>query len=479
MVASSPNAMSPLRPRKTVSYKTWVAVAVLIVLATYTIWVMLALSRKPTVAVDYLAKLNEVAAAVPEHDRAWPRYQVVLSLLTGEPQSPAQWPGDPGWEVFATWVDDQAEAIDQLRLITAMPGMGDVLTAPATSTTAPSSSPPLLQGSVIAASLPALGSMRSLGRLLLADAREAMAVGDGDRAVADIIAIVGLARHLREHPILINDLVSLSLFRMALATAAGIMERAPSTLSDANLADLAAALAQTDDLLSVRIAGERYMMLDILQRIYTDDGEGDGWLIPGSLGEVMGFAQSGTGPSAFLSTLAAPAADCLIASRREMREEADRFYECAALHRGEALWQWKENPHNAVLYARQDKPLGRFEYLLLDMLAPALDQSALYARYAEGRRDAALAAIAIEQFRRREGRWPVTLAEAMEEPVLDPWAPQPMGLAFPDGKPVLYSLGSDRDDDGGSPPTLRGASAREWAPDKGIDGDWILWPEAD
>ncbi|MDP6600690.1 MAG: hypothetical protein QGH76_00180 [Phycisphaerales bacterium] len=468
--------MAALQPRKTISYKTWVAIAGLLVVATYIIWIMLALARKPTITVDYLAKLNEVAAAVPEPDRAWPRYQEVLSTVGGEPQSPAQWPGDPGWEVLQTWVDDQAHEIEQLRQIATMPGMGNVLTLPSGG---PSSPSPLLQGSVISVNLPALGGMRSLARLLMIDAREAMASGDGDRAAADIIAILGIARHLREHPILINDLVSLSLFRMALTTAAGVMERAPAILSDAHLAVLATALAETDDLLPIRITGERYMMLDILQRIYTDDGEGDGWLIPGSLGEVMGFAQSGTGPSTFLSTLVAPAADCLIASRREMREEADRFYEGAALHRGDPLWQWEENPHNAVLEARKNKPLGRFEYVLLDTLAPALDQTALRARYAEGWRDAALAAIAIEQFRRREGRWPATLAEAMENPVPDPWAPQPMGLVIRNGKPVLYSLGSDRDDDGGTPPTIGGASARAWAPDKGVDGDWILWPEAD
>ena len=67
------------------------------------------------------------------------------------------------------------------------------------------------------------------------------------------------------------------------------------------------------------------------------------------------------------------------------------------------------------------------------------------------------------------------------------------------GKPVLYSIGVDRDDDGGQPPMVDGvadnASVRHWkstqrvaelkaiqaqnGPSSSIalpDGDWVLWP---
>jgi hypothetical protein len=102
----------------------------------------------------------------------------------------------------------------------------------------------------------------------------------------------------------------------------------------------------------------------------------------------------------------------------------------------------------------------------------------------------------------------------MENPPLDPWSGKPLQIAFEDGRPLIYSFGVDRNDDGGtfykkmtgglgrgqtqrSPwteylePELMfsehegysakrsNEKARDWQPadsDDLPDGDWILFP---
>src|SRR5437588_20210 len=51
-----------------------------------------------------------------------------------------------------------------------------------------------------------------------------------------------------------------------------------------------------------------------------------------------------------------------------------------------------------------------------------------------------------------------------------------------EGRPIVYSVGVDRDDDGGKMPTNRGEVERyyaaEWNSSSKVDGDWVLYSTA-
>jgi hypothetical protein len=100
-------------------------------------------------------------------------------------------------------------------------------------------------------------------------------------------------------------------------------------------------------------------------------------------------------------------------------------------------------------------------------------------------------AIALELWHRRHGSWPETLDALV--PGLLPAIPidrtdgQPLRYAVRDASPVLYSIGADRDDDGGRPPRVRDSATtvRFGIPkprpagavvDEDSNGDWVLWP---
>jgi hypothetical protein len=107
--------------------------------------------------------------------------------------------------------------------------------------------------------------------------------------------------------------------------------------------------------------------------------------------------------------------------------------------------------------------------------------------------DAALAALAIAEYQRDHGVWPPNL-EALVPTYLphlpiDQFTGQPPRYRITVEGPVLYSVGVDRDDDGGLPivnekgmidfPVL--IDPGTWAQydadrQARMDGDWILWP---
>ena len=140
-------------------------------------------------------------------------------------------------------------------------------------------------------------------------------------------------------------------------------------------------------------------------------------------------------------------------------------------------------------------------------LMPAVDHATLQHHYVRGGRDGILAAIAIELYRRRHATWPESLGALT--PSLLPAVPidrfdgQPLRYRIVEGRPVIYSIGSDLDDDGGRPALRQAdgkpenAAARKWRSREAVeqarrqrnfdqassnwlpDGDWVIWPPSE
>ena len=94
----------------------WGFVAFGCVVLTYVIWVLIAMNRSVTISVDYVALLNEKAAAVPENQRAWPVYRDAGIALQNIPMpsdvyleeeiEEPNWPGEAGWNHINDWLID-------------------------------------------------------------------------------------------------------------------------------------------------------------------------------------------------------------------------------------------------------------------------------------------------------------------------------------------------------------------------------------
>jgi hypothetical protein len=90
--------------------------------------------------------------------------------------------------------------------------------------------------------------------------------------------------------------------------------------------------------------------------------------------------------------------------------------------------------------------------------------------------EATMAALALEEFREQQGHYPATLGELVPrylpaEP-LDYTTGSPLRYKLKDKKPLLYGLGMDGKDDGGTCTDI--VSRRVINIPK--SGDWILYP---
>jgi hypothetical protein len=253
----------------------------------------------PTISVDYVAKWNEPVLATPEQDRAWPVYrQALLSLDRKQLKSLFErgsvFPGDPTWNDAAKLAQASQPALEQARLAAAKPHLGYVY-----STKIHEADRELFpeeyerarnedqsedfDAPAINIKLPHLNELRYLGRLLAWDALLAAEQRNAARVVEDIQAMLGIAGQVRRpgnNRTLIDQLVGIAIAHRALDTLGEILRRHPGDLSDEHLQRLAHRLVADDVAPAISFEGERVFFGDILQRYYTDDGNGDGHLLP-------------------------------------------------------------------------------------------------------------------------------------------------------------------------------------------------------
>ncbi len=110
-------------------------------------------------------------------------------------------------------------------------------------------------------------------------------------------------------------------------------------------------------------------------------------------------------------------------------------------------------------------------------------------QFSKQRYDAARVAVALEQYRRKTGNWPERLEQLTPDslPTVPPdrFDGKPIKYRLADGRPILYSIGVDRFDDGGEPPDDEYPCPDIWVPpseaprlraESMYRGDWILWP---
>lgn len=440
---------------------------------------------RANVAVDYLAKANKVALAVPEAERAWPIYREALLELDRDRAGKVLnmkglYPTGESWDEAAKLLMDSQPTLITARRASAMSHLGYVRTnrindedrelwpkqyEAAAKSSAEGNESALAQGAespdtfVMSTQLPHMAELRRLARVLQLDALHAAELGDGDRVAADLAGMLGMARQFHQSPTLIEKLVATDMAMNAVEVAAGLLTHFRDVLSDAHLRQLAHGFAREDVVPIMDAALDRGGFYDLVQRMYTDDGNGDGHLTSNGirLAKGLGALTGSNGPD-FTFFGDPVTTNFFSASRKEVTAEYDQVTDRYDAMAGRPFWETRGDDAIETWDLMSDEKKLSDRYWLVAIIVPALDDVYLTHQNAVGRRDGLLIAIALELYRRRHGDYPKSLDQL--SPDLLPNVPRDrftgatMGYQVKDDQVVVYSVGRDRDDDGGVLPTV-------------------------
>jgi len=414
------------------------AVAVLLLLAVYAIAATVIWRAQPTITSGPFERLDALATPVAESEAAWPIYRDEFDLNIDGALSRAEREFADAVR-FGEGTSARREAAierlrlhradaDRLREAAALPGLGLTMASSDVEVQATAFFTMTMESSHH-------GPLRVASRFLAADAQLAALDGDGGRAVDDLVALLSIARQARGHHTLLEQLTASAIFSLQTVATICLLRDHPDAFTDVDLARLLRAFESIDPpFWRYDVRADRLLAEDLAQRLYTDDGNGNGRLLVRRVAPTLG-EESGPGPlvgfligpvRAFSAPRRRAAIDDvmrlidLLEADLELVLTDDRMRYAAECERlGGPRWhEWRDtyDPHFPI---RSLVP------------SPSVISSMAYLR---NRADAAMVAIALERWRRAHGAWPTELAQLVPE-----FLASVPSDAF-DGDPLRYRL---------------------------------------
>ena len=449
---------------------------------------------------NYAAEDNALIEQIPPDQLAWPVYREAVMKRVNQPDElvAAGWPAFPDEPHWADALGHLKENDAEIKLVQRA-AQRPFLGAPASDQPDPVlesfyaetrgetyiPEPPSQNPMLSKVLMHHLGYMRGFTRLLVMDCRRACEEDDSKGFIENLRTLFGISRHAAQTRSVIAARVSVAITNQLAMTTGEMLATAPGLLSADEIGEVENLLERIECVPVVKkgIADERDYFMDFLQRAYTDDGEGsgvmtsEGWEL---LAEISGsekdespwFVKAGIADRASMLTKYDEITNAII-------EEAER-----------PMCSWQEFP-DEVMNRVLDTTAKKARFCLVGIISPSIGKAVRAAYETEQSRDAVLVALALERYRRANGVYPGRLDELVPDFLaavpLDRMDGKPMKYRLIDGKPVLYSVGMDRDDDGGrfNPNDPFGqhtwrSPAEVTAPNPGTksvaDADAPLWP---
>lgn len=420
-----------------------------------------AVTVQPNPSTDYAKKLQELSAASqPPGENAWPMLAEAARILT-EVQSALEdaddrvspfdhfdfeplYLSDTSPEVLSKLLHTIAElraagAFDQMSLAAQRPN------AVRLHSYRPDES-------LIFHTIPDIGHLRTLALARIASMYQALAQGDADEAVAALDQTLYVAQAHTHQSLIIEHLIGL-----AIATkAVGRLRQAlmQNQFEAKTYARMLETIQQRLPFGSNEIAihGERLILLDMIQRVYSDNGKGGGRLLLAETDDIlqtsMGSPTSGVPAIANLGGL-------LYANRTEITRATndffDQFIRLSMLSRAER----RADPFDEDVFVHA---LG-WRYTPLNMMIPALGRFVDSRDVIDCEIAGTIIMLALEQYRAETGQYPGSLQNLtpsiLEVIPLDPFSvdgfvyrkisDKRLGKGY-----VLYSIGVDGVDNNGA-----------------------------
>ena len=445
---------------------------------------------------SYMARYREWLASVPEHQRAWPIIQSVDTLLQSElgdlelvtdSLNPAL---SNEWKDSVAFVQNHPQLLEQLRSIATKTQLG----MPAEELRSDPPDPIDHFPPVLSTLLPQIGMIKTQAKLLIIDAQIANSEGDHNRVLNDINAIMTLSQITSILNSMIGGLVSISTENLV-SNAILSNKMDLDQWSEEELAQLAAEYDKSPGWYpaSQFFDGERAMYQLVINWVYIDNKDGrlsrqgevrfqnftacldeDTEFHPADESDLLSFARWRN----------------IIGKLSDQTSLFDEFQFAGV--EDVALPIFNRRHFSSEQFQTKMLESEGFNVLPVGLLVSDGPKFVTRIKHAQADRDATKLLIALYQHRARHAQFPLTISQIdadfnIPHPI-DPYSGDDLKYIIIDDRPVIYSVGPDRNDDGGMP-----IQSELGKPDRypefilldelesildinptSIDGDWIL-----
>ncbi|MBC8377932.1 MAG: hypothetical protein H8E62_02030 [Planctomycetes bacterium] len=427
---------------------------------------------KPVITTNYIEIMNEqVRPVADENQNAWPFYkQAAEKRIECEDEKFDFLPrsistlSEQDRQIIQQAISDNIESLDLIRKGNRKPYYWQVYTHPEEYTVG-----------MIGLLLPHLSDYRHLSRLLCWQGLLRAEQGDFEKAFDDLLEAYSFGQHLRGQNItIIEQLMAMSIegmsvdiFRVVLAEYDEQIHAAQLNLVRQRFASMIA-----DKDFTIDFGSEKLCMYDEAQRSFTESRFGRSHLYLPRLRNIGGFSESeddivalfGKSPIHVLFTH--PDKETTLADVERLYAEMEKI---AAMTPASVKAQGLDTDEVPLEVIKKN--------IFLSILMPALERVNIIAWGGRVQAYAVITIMAILQYQKENGEYPQSLNVLVDKGLLkevpiDPFSDKPLVYRRTDDGFILYSVGSNFTDDGGTSETDSKGKPRSW----GKNGDHIFWP---
>ncbi len=444
--------------------------AFIVFMFVYGFWFI---SGEPTVRIDYLEQVNRNSRpAVSEDQNAWPLYERAIELyseITQYGPKSLVWNDDgrifsPWYELpseidpaehaktIRNWVQANQPVLDQLEQAskkehfwleynTSSPGIG-----------------------IIHVHIPQLSRYKGLHHLVFWQGWLDFQQGNMDEGLDWIIAYLKMGKHLnRTGSTLIEQFVGIAINQLGNEVLVRALGRFEFTFEQLARVQGRLEALYADGYPRVDIEFERLLVLDILQRSFTDSGFGGGHLVPREFENFIEDKRLANAVSIVTACMIHAGRDKTLRLAHEMFDLSGDFY-------GLTPYQLKEKGL-AGLFDEKLMGSGKYRYYFLSSLLPPMELVGEIAFRGKASHDATITILALKRWQMLKGEYPETLEELvaggfLKEVPDDPFSARPLVYRRVADDFTLYCVGHNFTDDGGEL-----AEDNNWPK----EGDKIFW----
>jgi len=287
--------------------------------------------------------------------------------------------------------------------------------------------------------------------------------GQLEKALNDCLAIRAFGRQMQGKGLLNEQLVGIAVENIGYQSLFAILQRsevAPAVLE--RVQKRIRSLVDQDRTV-ITLDGERVFWYDLIQRTFTDDGQGGGRALP----KGMPYA-AGDWRDNLLGLLVFNYPD-----RHETEAMVEQYFDRVRRELAEPPYE-RTSGHDT-----SDTTIRPAPNALLALVEPVHARVGQMAWRTKTYEVAALVTLAVERYARERGGYPERLDQLVQDGYLetipnDPFGEGPLTYRKTSAGFLLYSWGQNLTDEGGEPSVGEDGQPHLWTD----NGDWVFWPVA-